>query len=214
MAANSAALSLAIIEDNRLVRDALTAMLSRLADVQVVAAPIADTASLAKAKPQVILLDAGLRDQDSLHVAAVLKRELPDASVVVMDLLPVHEEIAEFVKVGVSGFILKDATVEQFVGTIRSVAEGETVLPVVSTESLYSQIASATRAEVGAETPDDVRLTQREREVIAFIGDGLSDKDAARRLDISVQAVRSHVRNIMEKLALYTRLQIAAYSRR
>jgi DNA-binding NarL/FixJ family response regulator len=214
MPANNAALSLAIIEDNRLVRDALAAMLSRLADVQVVAAPVADTASLAKTKPHVILLDAGLRDQDSLHVAAVLKRELPEASVVVMDLLPVHEEIAEFVKVGVSGFILKDATVEQFVGTIRSVAEGETVLPVVSSESLYSQIANAAHAEVGAEAPDDVRLTPREREVIAYIGDGLSDKDAARRLDISVYAVRSHVRNIMEKLALYTRLQIAAYSRR
>jgi DNA-binding NarL/FixJ family response regulator len=212
--ANNAALSLAIIEDNRLVRETLAAMLSRLADVQVVAAPVADTASLAKTKPNVILLDAGLRDQDSLHVAALLKRELPEASVVVMDLLPVHEEIAEFVKVGVSGFILKDATVEQFVGTIRSVAEGETVLPVVSSESLYSQIASATHAEVGAETPDDVRLTPREREVIAYIGDGLSDKDAARRLDISVYAVRSHVRNIMEKLALYSRLQIAAYSRR
>jgi len=214
MPANNAALSLAIIEDNRLVRDALTSMLSQLADVQVVAAPIADTTSLAKSKPNVILLDAGLRDQDSLHVAAVLKRELPEANIVVMDLLPVHEEIVEFVKVGVSGFILKDATVDQFVGTIRSVAEGETVLPAVSAESLFSQIANATHAEAGTEAPDDVRLTPREREVIAYIGDGISDQDAARRLDISVYAVRSHVRNIMEKLALYTRLQIAAYSRR
>jgi DNA-binding NarL/FixJ family response regulator len=214
MPANGATLSLAIIEDNRLVRDALTSMLSQLGDVQVVAAPMADPPTLAKSKPHVILLDAGLRDQDSLHVAAVLKKELPEANIVVMDLLPVHEEIAEFVKVGVSGFILKDATVEQFVGTIRSVAEGATVLPTVTAESLFSQIANATHAEVGAEAPDDVRLTPREREVIAYIGDGLSDKDTARRLGISVPAVRSHVRNIMDKLALYTRLQIAAYSRR
>jgi DNA-binding NarL/FixJ family response regulator len=214
MPASNATLSVAIIDDNRLVRDALAAVLGGLADVQVVAAPVADTASLAKAKPHVILLDAGLRDQDSLQVAAVLKRELPEASVVVMDLLPVHEEIAEFVKAGVSGFILKDATVEQFVGTIRLVADGETVLPAVSAESLFSRIANATHAEVGTEAPDDVRLTAREREVIAYIGDGISDRDAARRLDISVNALRSHVRNIMEKLALYSRLQIAASARR
>jgi DNA-binding NarL/FixJ family response regulator len=209
-----AALSLAIIEDNRLVRDALAAMLSQLADVQVVAAPFADAARLAEAKPQVILLDAGLRDQDSLHVAEILKKEVPDASIVVMDLMPVHEEIEEFVNAGVSGFILKDATVDEFVGTIRLVADGEKVLPPVAKASLFSQIAQATPIRVGDEAPEDVRLTPREREVIAYIGDGLSDRDAAHRLNISVRTVRSHVRNVMEKLALHTRLQIAAYSRR
>jgi DNA-binding NarL/FixJ family response regulator len=209
-----AALSLAIIEDNRLVRETLASLLGQLPHVRVVAAPVADTAHLALEKPDVILLDAGLRDQDSLHLVAILRREVPDASIVVMDLLPVHEEIEEFVKVGVAGFILKDATVDQFVETIRLVAEGEKVLPDISPKTLYSQIANATHAQVGAESPDDVRLTPREREVIAYIGDGLSDGDVAKRLDISAQAIRSHVRNVMEKLALHTRLQIVAYSRR
>jgi DNA-binding NarL/FixJ family response regulator len=210
----NAALSLAIIEDNRLVRETLASLLGQLPHVRVVAAPVADTAHLAQERPDVILLDAGLRDQDSLHLVGILRRELPEASIVVMDLLPVHEEIEEFVKVGVAGFILKDATVDQFVETIRSVAGGEKVLPDISPKTLYSQIANATHAQIGAEAPDDVRLTPREREVIAHIGDGLSDRDVAQRLDISVHAIRSHVRNVMEKLALHTRLQIVAYSRR
>jgi two-component system nitrate/nitrite response regulator NarL len=212
--ASNAALSLAIIEDNRLVRETLASLLGQMPRVRVVAAPVADTAQLAEEKPDVILLDAGLRDQDSLQLVTVLRREVPKASIVVMDLLPVHEEIEEFVKVGVAGFILKDATVDQFVETIQSVAEGAKVLPEISPKTLYSHIANSSQPKVGSESPADVRLTPREREVIASIGDGLSDRDVAQRLDISVQAIRSHVRNVMEKLALHTRLQIVAYSRR
>lgn len=209
----STALSLAIIDDNRLVRDALAARLRRPPIGHVVAVSFADSASLAKARPDVILLDAGLRDQDSLAVAAVLTKEVPDARIVVMDLLPVHEEIAEFVKVGVSGFIPKDATVGEFVRAIRAVADGEQVLPALSAESLFAQIASETHSSVGEEAPQDVHFTPCEREVMALIGDEFSDRDVARRLDISVHAVRSHLRNVIDKLALYMHLQIVAHSR-
>ena len=83
----------AIIDDNRLVREALTAMLNRLTDIRVVSSDVAESASLAETKPDVLLLDVGLRDQDSLRVAATLRQENPDAKIIVMDLLPVNEEI-------------------------------------------------------------------------------------------------------------------------
>ena len=73
----------------------------------------------------VLLLDVGLRDQDSLRVAAALRKEHPDAKIIVMDLIPVNEDIVEFVNAGVSGFVLKDATFDEFVATIRSVAAGK-----------------------------------------------------------------------------------------
>jgi DNA-binding NarL/FixJ family response regulator len=122
-------ITVAIIEDNRLVREGMTEMLNELPDVEVVhTATGLDTAMLKRAKPRVVLLDIGLQDVNCLHVAETVRKEV-NSEVIVMDLLPVHEEIAQFVNVGVAGFILKDATFEDFVGTIRSVAEGGRVLP-------------------------------------------------------------------------------------
>ncbi|MFH0916350.1 MAG: response regulator transcription factor, partial [bacterium] len=207
-------ITVAIIDDNRLVREALTAMLNRLTDVRVVSSDVADPAFLAEPKPHVLLLDVGLRDQDSLRVAATLKQENPGAKIIVMDLLPVNEEIMEYVNAGVSGFVLKDATFDEFVGTIRSVAAGKKVLPPRMTESLFSQIAREAGGQESAHVLEDVRMTRREREVIDLIGEGLSNKEIAQRLNIATHTVKSHVRNVMEKLALHTRLQIAAYSHR
>jgi len=200
-----------IIDDNRLVRDALAAMLNELPDMGAVASAVAEATFIAEARPHVVLLDVGLGDQDSLRVATALMEESPDAKVIVMDLLPAHEDIAEFVNAGVSAFVLKDATFEEFVETIRSVAGGQKVLPPRMTESLFSQIVNEVDGRRRKEVLEDVRMTRREREVVALIGEGLSNKEIAKRLDIATHTVKSHVRNVMEKLALHTRLQIAAY---
>jgi DNA-binding NarL/FixJ family response regulator len=208
-------ISVALIEDNRLVREGMTAMLNQTEDCEVVAAgPSGDPALLRDIKPQVILLDVGLWDDDSLRVAETVKKESPESKVIIMDLLPVHEDIVEFVNAGVSGFILKDATFEDLVTTIRSVAEGAHVLPPAMTSSLFSQIAKEAVVRGRAAAMESVRMTAREREVTGLIGEGLSNKEIAGRLNIATHTVKSHVRNVMEKLALHTRLQIAAYSHR
>lgn len=189
-------------------------MLDQLPDMHAVAAGIADPAFLDATKPDVLLLDVGLRDEDSLHVAAAIASHAPRARIVVMDLVPVNEDIVQYVNAGVSGFVLKDATFDEFVATIRSVAAGGKVLPARMTQSLFSQIAMAADARGREHVLEDVRMTRREREVIDLIGEGLSNKEIAQRLNIAAHTVKSHVRNVMEKLALHTRLQIAAYSRR
>ncbi len=211
---SSEMITVAIIEDNRLVRDALTVMLNRLPEMRVVSLNGADPAVPVEAKPRVLLLDVGLRDQDSLGVATALRSDHPDAGIIVMDLLPVNEEIMEYVNAGVSGFVLKDANFDEFVATIRAVAAGTKVLPPRLTESLFSQIAREAVEREPARAAEDVRMTRREREVIDLIGEGLSNKELAQRLNIATHTVKSHVRNVMEKLALHTRLQIAAYSHR
>lgn len=206
-------ITVAIIEDNRLVREGMTDMLNALPDVKVVlAATSLDSALLKEARPRVVLLDVGLQDKNSLRLAEAVMQDMTDARVIVMDLLPAHEEIAQFVNVGVAGFILKDATFDDFVGTIRSVADGARVLPPRMTGTLFSQIAQAAVQRGGEVALDAVRMTQREREVIALIAAGMSNKEMAQRLNIATHTVKSHVRNIMDKLALHTRLQIAAYA--
>lgn len=188
-------------------------MLNELPDVKVVlAATSLESSMLKETKPRVVLLDVGLQDKNSLRLAESLKNEMTESRVIVMDLLPVHEEIAEFVNAGVAGFILKDATFEDFVGTIRSVAGGARVLPAPMTGTLFSQIARVAVNRGREAALEAVRMTQREREVIALIAVGLSNKEIAHRLGIATDTVKSHVRNVMEKLALHSRLQIAAYA--
>jgi DNA-binding NarL/FixJ family response regulator len=131
-----------------------------------------------------------------------------------MDLLPVQEDFGAFIKAGASGFILKDATVEDFLSTIRSVAAGVDVVPRVLTGRLLSLVAERaivrrTPAPLGA-----LRMTTREQEITALIADGLSNKEIAQRLGIAAYTVKSHVHNILEKLALHTRLEIAAHAHR
>jgi DNA-binding NarL/FixJ family response regulator len=206
-------ISVALIEDNRLVREGISVLLSQLPDLRVVAAGSSvDPSLLRQASPQVVLLNLGLPNGDSLRVAENVKKEFPASKIIVMDLVPVHEDIMDFVHAGVSGFIMKDATLDDLVSAIRSVAEGAHVLPPEMTGTLFSQIAREAVPEGRLEALNSVVMTPRERQVVDLIGDGLSNKDIARRLRIATHTVKSHVRNVMEKLTLHTRLQIAAYA--
>jgi len=206
-------ITVAIIEDNRLVREGIALMLDELPDVTVVlAATTLEVETLKEAQPRVVLVDIGLQDTNCLHVAETVRREMVGSEIIVMDLLPVHEEIVQLVNAGVAGFILKDATFEDFVGTIRSVAGGQRVLPPPMTATLFSQIARTAVKQGRTAVLEAVHMTIREREVIALIADGMSNKEIAQRLNIATDTVKSHVRNVMEKLALHSRLQIAAYA--
>jgi two-component system nitrate/nitrite response regulator NarL len=211
----TAEITVAIIEENRLVRDGLTTLLNQVPNLRVVVAGSSDDLSLPDGvEPEVVLLDLGLLELDSLLVAERLRRDLPRAKVVVMDLLPAHEDIMDFVNAGVCGFIMKDATLEDLVQAIRTVVKGEHVLPPEMTSTLFSQIARDAIASGRPEVMESVMMTPRERQVIDLISEGLGNKRIAARLEISVHTVKSHVRNVMEKLALHTRLQIAAYAHR
>ncbi len=164
-------------------------------------------------KPHIALLDLGLLTQNSLQVVKSVMKKFPGTKLIVMDIVPVQEEILEFVQAGVSGFILKDATVDDFLRTIRSVAQGNKVLPPHLTDSLFSQIVE--RALTGTNKAGllkSVRMTKREKQVIELIADGLTNKEIAQNLHLSTYTVKSHVHNILEKLALHTRVQIAKYA--
>lgn len=163
-------------------------------------------------KPEIILLDLGLRNRSSLHSVKLLKKKFPSSKVIIMDLIPTQDDVLEFVQAGVSGFILKDATVSDFLKTIRSVAKGFQILPPNLTGSLFSQIVD--HAVNGSNTSaimDSVRMTKRERQVIELISEGYTNKEIAQKLHLSTYTIKSHVHNILEKLALRSRVQIAKY---
>jgi DNA-binding NarL/FixJ family response regulator len=206
---------LLLIEDNRLLRDGIAAMLKGHRDIKVVAASGNGKNSILRIhelKPNVILLDLGLRSQNSLHVVEIVKKEFPHAKVIVMDLAPAQGDVLQFVKAGASGFILKDAKVDEFLATIRSVAGGGKVLPPTLNDSLFSQIIEHAVNGGRKDLNKALQMTKREREVIGLISDGLSNKEIGQRLHIATTTIKSHVHNIMEKLALHTRLEVANYA--
>jgi DNA-binding NarL/FixJ family response regulator len=203
-----------LIDDNRLLREGLSSMLSAHG-LSVVATARSGSEALrevARVKPQLILLDSALGDRDSPRFVLEVREKFPDIKVIVMGLLPAHEDLVEFIKAGVSGFILKDATIEVFVQTIMSVADGMSVLPSTLTTTLFMHVATQVASRGRRGTKAAVRMTARERQVMESIADGMSNKEIADRLHIATHTVKSHVHNILEKLALHTRLEVAAYA--
>ena len=206
-----------IIDDNRLMRGGLRALLKAQPDLQVAGA-VADLAAalrrVAEVTPHVVLVDAGLGGCDGCRCVEQIRKSAPAARVIVMDLLPAPEEVVGYVKAGANGFLMKDATVEDLVGTVRSVARGEDVIPLLLTGTLLSHIAQDAVVHQRPEAADAVRMTKREQEVMQLIAEGFNNKAIAQRLGVAGDTVKSHVRNILEKLTLHSRLAIAAHSRR
>jgi len=207
-------ITVAVIDDNRLVREGVAAMLNTLPDFHAIAYASTEAAVAAGRSPSVVLLDMGLGDAEGVRVVTALVKQMPDTRIVAMDLTPLSDEVLELVNAGVSGVVMKDSSFDECVTTVRAVASGEKVVPPPATESLIAQIAKEARGRKAQDVLEAVRMTPRELEVIELIGEGLSNKEIAQRLNIAAHTVKSHVRNVMEKLALHTRLQIAAYSRR
>ena len=213
-----AKIQILLIEDNKILREGIAAMLNDHSEFKVIAKS-EDGDALLQVKnlgqpPDVVLLDLGLEKVNSLKLMVVLKKELPTTKVIAMDILPDHVDIIEFVKAGGSGFILKNAPLMDWIETIKIVATGEKVLPPVLTQSLFTQIVDlALKKNQGIPT-DSYQFTSREYQVVDLIAKGLSNKEIAESLHIATYTVKSHVHNILEKLELSTRLQIAAFVRK
>jgi len=207
---------LLLIEDNRLLREGISALLKKQPDMAVVST-VGNGENISmlvkKLKPNIVLLDLGLRSQNSLKVVKLIKQSFQETKIIVMDLIPLQADVFEFVRAGVSGFMLKDINVTDFLKTIRSVNKGAQVLPPNLTGSLFSQIVeNAIHGSKPSVINEAVRMTKREKQVIELIADGSTNKEIAQNLHLSTHTVKSHVHNILEKLSLNTRVQIAKHA--
>ncbi len=203
-----------LIEDNRILREGIKALVNAQPDLKIVAASEGKHMTVREVrtlKAQIVLLDLGLQSENGLEVVKTLAREMPETKVIGMGLIPSQRDIIEIVEAGAAGFILKDASIGDFLQTIRSIAQGHKVLPSLLTASLFSHVVQLALRQGKRKLSEGVRMTKREREIIVLIAEGMSNKDIAERLSLSAYTVKSHVHNIMEKLALHSRLQIAAH---
>lgn len=208
-------ISVVIIDDNRLLLDALTAMIRTQPEFSVLLAStnVDDALTrLRQSTPDIVLLDIGLEEYDSLNLTETVRKGIPSARVVVMGLLTGQDDVAEYVRVGASGFVMKESSAEDLYATIRSVATGTAVLPPVLAHTLFSQIQEDPTLRSEARRLEAMGLTVRERQVVELLTRGLSNKEIATRMNIAVHTVKSHVHNVLEKLTLRSRLEVVAFS--
>lgn len=195
-----------IIEDNALLREGIASLLSGQPDMKVIqaAADFEHAASaLRDCKGGVVLLDVSLTHENSLHVTESLSRETSGAVIIVMDALPVQNEIDEFIRAGAGGFVNKDTTLEDFLKVIRAVAGGERVIPDRLPGSLFSRIVEhAAKSGTFRMDKASVKISGIERKIIELVGEGMNNLDIARKLKIRQSEVQRHTDGIMNKLAL------------
>jgi DNA-binding NarL/FixJ family response regulator len=197
-----------------MLRDGIAAML-RAQGLKVLAAVRSGedvVRQILTCQARLVLVDSALSYHDGPRFVESVTSSSPDTKVVVMDVQPAQSDIIDFVRAGAVGFILRDASAEDIVSTLRDVASGLYVLPPRLAEVLFASVARQ-----GPRSPRDggggTRLTHREWQIIELIADGSSNKEISSRLNLSVHTVKSHVHSVLEKLTLHSRLQVAAYAR-
>ncbi len=210
-----------LVEDSRILRDGITTMINEKKDIKerdiaVSSSPNITEDSIVKMRldvPSMVLMDCAIAGQSTFEAAQQLRKTFPNIKIIVMGLMEGQIDILELVQAGVDGFILKNATPEDMMKTIYAVAKGEAVFPSAMTGLLFAQVVKHAILKGARNLKIAIRMTSREKEVISLITDGMSNKEIATNLNIATFTVKSHVHNIMEKLSLHSRLQIANHSR-
>jgi DNA-binding NarL/FixJ family response regulator len=203
-----------LIEDNRFLREGITDTLRSHGDFVVDAlADVVDPEVQTEGTrpPDVVLLDLSVENDHSLRLMSALRERFPESKVIAMDILPEQTDVVEFVKAGGSGFILKSAPAKDYVRTIQAVAGGSAILPADLTKSLFAQLVES--AIANPNPAHAIQLTRREHEIVDLISRGMSNKEIAQQLHIATFTVKSHVHNVLKKLELSNRQQIAAFVR-
>ncbi len=204
-----------LIQDNKVLLDYISKLLKKQPDMSFVSS-ISNVENICKligeVKPAVVLIDQLLSDNNSLEIVRSIRNDFKQTKIIVMGLIPTQADAYEYVREGVSGLMMEDISPAEFLKTIRSVYKGANVLPPFLTSMLFSQIAESKNNKPDLSSINKIiRLTKREKQVIELVSNGLTNKGIAQQLQISTYTVKSHVHNILEKLSLSTRVQIAKY---
>jgi DNA-binding NarL/FixJ family response regulator len=159
-------------------------------------------------RPDVVLMDIRMPRLDGIEAT----RMLPDRKVLILTTFGLDEYIVEALRAGASGFLLKDAPVDELIAAVRAVAAGEAQLSPAVTRQLLDQVAHRLPAAVPATAGGLAELTPREHEVLQLIAGGLSNAEIAEALVISEATVKSHVSSVLAKLGLRSRIQAVIYA--
>jgi DNA-binding NarL/FixJ family response regulator len=206
-------ITVTMIEDHRILVDSLSLMLRYEPDIDFLGSAASlenGRRLLQETSPNVLLLDVGLPDGNGLDLIPEVKQISPDTNIVVLTSLTDETTLMRVVDSGISGFVSKDSQLSDLLVTIRKAAEGEIVMP---TSLLVGLLMRMSRDKAAAYQDDKgwERLTVREEEVLERLASGKTGDEIAEELHIAPLTVRTHIRNLMSKMGVHSRLEAVAF---
>ena len=202
-----------VVDDQVLFREGVVNLLGGQPDMEVVAEASDGLEALEKSRqlaPDLILMDIRMPNCDGLEATRLIKQEMPDAKVVILTVSDYDDDLFEAIKGGAIGYLLKNLNADELFERIRGVFEGEAALSPVLAAKVLEEFAR--QGQKDGNKAENGGLTDREREVLELVMEGLSNRDIGVRLSITESTVKRHLHNILEKLHLDNRVQAAAYA--
>jgi DNA-binding NarL/FixJ family response regulator len=202
-------LKIIIADDDGLIRDSLNLLLSLEEDIEIIgtAKNGKEAFQLCQAnKPDIVLMDIRMPVMDGVLGTKLIKENFHDVKVVLLTTFKDDEYIREAVKNGAEGYILKNQSSDSIIESLRTVYKGNTVFE----KDILNTITGMIKEEKNKK-PSDFNLSQREFEVLALIAGGLSNKEIAEKLFLGEGTVRNYITNVLEKLELRDRTQLAIF---
>ncbi len=202
-----------MVDDQELFRRGLTMLLGVEDDIEVVGEAgdgVAATELAASAVPDVILMDVRMPKRSGIEACVAIKEVAPTARIIMLTVSDEEADLYDAVKNGASGYLLKDSSIDEVAQAIRVVSDGQSLIsPSMAIKLLdeFKQMSRTDRHQVPSP-----RLTERELEVLKLVAQGLNNREIAKRLFISENTVKNHVRNILEKLQLHSRMEAVMYA--
>jgi DNA-binding NarL/FixJ family response regulator len=200
-----------IVDDQPLMRAGFKSVLEASGQVEVAGEAATGREAIEQARrlaPDVVLMDVRMPDMDGIEAT----RRLPDQKILILTTFGLDEYILEALRAGASGFLLKDAPVDELLGAVRAVAAGDAQLSPAVTKRLLDQVARRLPAPVEHDSTRLAELTPREREVLRLLALGMSNAEIAQALVVSDATVKTHVSSVLSKLDLRDRVQAVIFA--
>ena len=202
-----------VVDDQELFRRGLIMLLSVEDGIDVVGEAsdgVAATELAASTVPDVVLMDVRMPKRSGIEACLTIKDAAPSAKILMLTVSEEEADLYEAVKNGASGYLLKDSSIEEVAQGIRVVAEGQSLISPSMAAKLIDEFKTMSRPD-RSQGPA-LKLTERELDVLRLVAKGLSNRDVAHRLAISENTVKNHVRNMLEKLQLHSRMEAVMYA--
>jgi DNA-binding NarL/FixJ family response regulator len=205
-----------IVDDHALLRRGLRTVLELEPDIEVAGEGNDGDEAVAQAAellPDVVLLDVRMPRRGGIEACAAIKDVAPSARIIMLTASDDEADLYEAIKAGATGYLLKETPPHELADAVRSVAHGQSLISPAMASKLLTEFATMVKGDEEKRTPvPGPRLTDRELEVLKLVATGLNNRDIAKELYISENTVKNHVRNILEKLQLHSRMEAVVYA--